>query len=820
MQKVYKPQKTKKNDDDRSSILFWMLSLFTVLFLFWAPFQKALFNGNSLDFERPIYSTFVWSFIIMVLLSIYLFYKWRPDSHQDVLSVLIWLMPLSFLLAKINEASHYYSTNMLFIQIVYTLFFLIGLYLTRTSRGNALILNAIMISGYVVVWFGMLNWFGFKQSSARLIAWFTDLGNIMEYKDAVMRVEELRLTSVFQYANSYAAYLIALFLGALYLIVHNKSTASRLAHSFMLVPIILSLLLTLSRGALVLLPVILLLMLPLVKLTKQFFVIIYIALSSIICLLVLERLTEIGQEIHIQNLLGNAFTGLGILTGVSLLCAAFIWALHKFIYPKANLWIEKKIHIRFATIILPATALVIGGLAMYILLGTSLASKILPESIAQRIENINFAQHSVLERETFYRDATKLIQDYPWTGAGGGAWAALYEKYQNNPYVSRQAHNFFVQYWVETGFIGLAILLGIFIYIYFIFFKRIVGNNSDEVSSRIVYFIIATSILIHSLIDFDMSYVYLGSLVFLCLGAMIAGQRVELKKINIDFAKSYYWVYPSLLIVLSLILFFNSAQRLNANSQFKQAVSLAQNQKNITEVFVPLNKALSNIPNQPDYAGYKIDILLQAYNQTKDEKYYSEALHLIQQTLLQEPHNRYLIDRQIYALSLKNELVAALEVVNNQIPNFTWDITLYEKSITLAVQLGEKAMNEKNTTQMNQYWDQAFATYAMIQEKQKVLAALPKEQQQGRAFGLTKNMGMALGQISFLRGKYAEAEGFLKTELTDQFDDQLNKQMARWYLAALLKQGKSDQTLFDKLIAKDPKEKDEITVLLNYKLAQ
>lgn len=60
-----------------------------------------------------------------------------------------------------------------------------------------------------------------------------------------------------------------------------------------------------------------------------------------------------------------------------------------------------------------------------------------------RLENINFQQHSVLERITFYKDAMKVVKDYPIIGTGGGGWSSLYEQYQNNPYISRQVHNFF-----------------------------------------------------------------------------------------------------------------------------------------------------------------------------------------------------------------------------------------------------------------------------------------------------------------------------------------------------------------------------------------
>lgn len=60
---AYSEQSTLKTE--KSSILLWLLTTFTTLFLFWAPFQKALFNGNTFDFERPLYSSFIWGSIIL-----------------------------------------------------------------------------------------------------------------------------------------------------------------------------------------------------------------------------------------------------------------------------------------------------------------------------------------------------------------------------------------------------------------------------------------------------------------------------------------------------------------------------------------------------------------------------------------------------------------------------------------------------------------------------------------------------------------------------------------------------------------------------------
>lgn len=80
---------------------------------------------------------------------------------------------------------------------------------------------------------------------------------------------------------------------------------------------------------------------------------------------------------------------------------------------------------KYATFILPVAAILIGVLGAILILSDTGFKNILPDNVKTRIENINFQQHSVLERGTFYKDAVKLWTDYPIIGAGGGAWAFI-----------------------------------------------------------------------------------------------------------------------------------------------------------------------------------------------------------------------------------------------------------------------------------------------------------------------------------------------------------------------------------------------------------
>ena len=75
-------------------------------------------------------------------------------------------------------------------------------------------------------------------------------------------------------------------------------------------------------------------------------------------------------------------------------------------------------------------------------------------------------------------------------------------------------------------------------------------------------------------------------------------------------------------------------------------------------------------------------------------------------------------------------------------------------------------------------------------------------------------MALNAGQISYMRGDYAGAAATIQPHITENLDDQTNRVLIRWYLAALQKQGTKDQALLDKLIAKDPAEKQSIDAII------
>ncbi|MNW10268.1 hypothetical protein D3C71_2074500 [compost metagenome] len=64
-------------------------------------------------------------------------------------------------------------------------------------------------------------------------------------------------------------------------------------------------------------------------------------------------------------------------------------------------------------------------------------------------------------------------------------------------------------------------------------------------------------------------------------------------------------------------------------------------------------------------------------------------------------------------------------------------------------------------------------------------------------------------------GQIQKAISILKPALSQDFADATNREIARWYLAALTKTGSEDQAIYDSLIAADPAEAAQIEAITN-----
>lgn len=748
---------------------------------------------------------------MLLVTSIYLFRNRNAFGLREVSCAAIWLIPGSYLLSYINSASPHLASEMIHLTIFYAIMFTVGIVVTNSFWGVYWLTKGILYSGYCIVIFGIMNL----------------LGNYY-FKDAVMLTGDgLRLTSVFQYANAFAAFLIPIILISLYEIVSTKNKYLSFVSAFMLVPLLISFLSTLSRGGIVVFPILFLCFLPFMNIVKQLGAIIYLIISGLMSLLIMNEITNFGTSVNQKIInsiqtngtattspLSETLSHWGLLIGLSLLTALIILFIQFFIFPKIQLFLAEFTLKRISHILIPICLLIIGSVGIFLLFSESNPIKeALPSSIKQRIDNINLEQHSVIERETWNKDSFKLFKDYPFIGAGGGSWAALYEKYQSAPYTSRQVHNFYTQYLVEVGLIGIIILFVIIGTSFYFFIRNTLKSNLFNPDSFSL-FIVALSLLLHGAIDFEFSYAYLAGLVFLCLGSLIASgsNTIITHKIRGPVNK-WFIAYPISILIISVIVIVTQIRHISAHNHFKSSITLAQSGRPYTEVSKSLDKALSLRPTHPDYVMLQIQFNNQIYQQTKDTKILAQNQQLISDLKQREIYNRGILQEEVNHFISLSQYDQAIQRLIDGLNSHTWDISLYELAINLYYELGKQ--NSANQEQKLSNWNKAMELYNKVLIMKKSIEGLPPGLLVDKPFGITASISYTIGMIHYLNADYTGAIEILKPNVNENMEESIHRSVARVYLASLNKINKNDESIYNKLITKDPNEANMIASLIS-----
>lgn len=810
---VYGKKAAESRKGETRSALFWVLISGIILFLAWTPFQTALFNGQELQFEKPIFWAAILACLLIFLWIAHSYKSIQLKDQRDCMAVGVLLLPLTYILSLISASSHVLAMNMVIINCIYAIMFIIGLYVLRDKLGNRIIQSTMMAVAYLIVGFGLLHWFGQGKTAGAIAKWFSNTVLNGTYTHAVMTDSNgLRLTSVFQYANTYAAFLMAFLFAAVFYATKSKKWYGQAFHSFMLVPIIVSLLLTLSRGGLVMLPVVFVLLLLFLKPAKQILWILYCGIAGVASLIISKPVTELGLSLNEAFSSSGALKGWGILLGASAVVGLLGWVIQCFIAPKLDKALSNWSTKKASNMWIPIGSIVIGGLLIFLFIGTSLKN-VLPQNISVRLENINFNQHSVLERFTFYKDAMKVLADYPIIGAGGGAWASLYEQYQNNPYTSRQAHNFFLQYLIEVGIVGFVIFMSFILYIFYKYIRGYIKGNEEDRNRHFLYLIIVLSILIHSILDFNMSYVFMGILVFLGLGGMATVMDSKpIKKWSVQDSTARN-IYTAVVSLASIIVLITSIRYVQAAEAGMDARRIVQVSTSFEEIKAPLDKDLSIRPSHTESVLLLNSLYQSVYQQTQDESFFQLSSNLLNQALEDEPYNKSILNRLVQSYEMIQQPEQAYDILVNNAYKFKWDINWYEQIINKGYDLGMKALGEGDTAGKEKYFNFATEAFVKVQEGIQHLATLPEGQLQGNPFENTPDMILHAGKMYFMMNQPEQASEALKLGIQEDLSQTTQQEIVRWYLAALQKQNLSDDALMGKLTQVDPNAKQNVQQL-------
>jgi tetratricopeptide (TPR) repeat protein len=762
-------KKLKERNTTISILLMLVLGFFII-----APYQRGLFNGGRMSFEKPIYYTVLFASIVLIISCFYLIFKKIHVSRMALITIgVVCMLPMAYTISYINAVTPHYALDSIMISWVWVAFFMTSLLINRTTISRDMMVQGIILTSYILVLCGFLNWFG-----------------QVEWKDAIL---DGRLSNVFQYPNTYAIFLMSIFFSQLYLVTHSERTSRLLlyVHKLMIVPVLVSFLLTLSRGALIILPIMVIIYLIFCTVEKQLKSLLYSGITLILALLVIGPLTTIRTELVTELDKGSSLQGWFILLITTLLAGVVIW-LVEWCWGRIKLFSFIVQFIRYQWM-LPLIILLLTIVAALLIASQSSILSVLPESLENRIMSIELKDESSTQRLTYYQDAWSIFKDYPVFGAGGGGWSKLYAEYQSYPYIGNQAHSFYLQTLNETGMVGLLILLILLVIVYYMYTKHYFKERILD--NRHVYLLLATPIMIHSFLDFHMTFVYIAALVFFSLGGMLSNQLQGTHKNQTNRSIITKNVLSGFMLIGSIVFIIMTFRFIDASNEYKEAFK--------QQSYEPLARALEIRPSHPDLVNLAVQSLLMQFDNTKELKLLEQASDLVEQQRDIEPRNTNAIELQGEVLERQNKALDALDAYEKLIEMTPWSTRGYEKAIDLQYRLGETEP---------QWWDKAIIQY---QDFVNSIEKLKEENNYTSSFNIL-NIETTIAQMFYQRGEYSQSMEILMKYAGhgNRFSPEYIKTM-RLFLASTIKLNMMDKSIYDQFIINFPTEEEEINSLLN-----
>ncbi|QIB27592.1 O-antigen ligase family protein [Caloranaerobacter azorensis] len=654
---------------------------FSVIILFF-PFFRGLY------FEREFY---VASMIMSVMAAIVFFRNiknkekikfYSPIEYFATAFVLIYLFTFPF---SVNE--HLASFEIIK-NLTYFIFFIVIVYNLKTDKDISLINWSLILIGTI----------------ASIIGLGSALGTF-SYKGAFV---DGMINSTFQYHNTFGAYMLAVLFLAMGEIAGEDNLKKYLLSGFSYV-VFSGFILSYSRGAWILLPIVGIIAFILLKTDGLKRVLIsFIAIIFSFSM----TISHIYQGIKEQN----SFIGwLSIVIGIAI-TAMIIFLLDKLLNKLPKINIKKR------TIVI---VLLISLVIILILFVNGVLIEYLPHSIAERVKGINLKTFTVVERGVFYKDALKIIKDYPIIGVGGGGWQTLYSMYKTYDYTTTQAHNYIIQTWIEIGTLGLIILIGLYLSTLWSSYRIIKSINNDKLFNKMLGIICATLVLIlHSTIDFDMSLGAYAFFVWAMLGTIVAVEKRYVNKYSKTAKKlTISFIVPML---LSIVLLFTSGM---FHLGYVNAMKAVESVKN--KDYVKAQEYFERAARQnPFIANYKFDLGTIQYNigiNLKSKELIEKSKQNIENAIRLNERDFKILANSIAIYLRRGDIDKGEELLQKLQKYHPLNDHTYISSIEIYYNIGHHYLKKGNIDKAKDYFKKVISINEEVIQKNQELEKIQKE---------------------------------------------------------------------------------------------
>ena len=308
-------------------------------------------------------------------------------------------------------------------------------------------------------------------------------------------------SSVFQYHNALAGYLLMTISVTLLLYRDSSSKISRLFAVSALYLQLLGLLGSQSRGAYIFFALMLILILAAFSVKEM------VQVAPLLIIAIIVAWKDWSLVFNAGNM-GSYLVLLWPFVGVlALVLFEIVWR-----SVSSRLSLKKNL-----VVIMTVGVLVLGLYYSWSVIATNQVSTSI---VSNRVKSIDFSDHNTQERLIFYKNAWQMGVERPLVGYGANGWLSVYRGFQDYIYYSTETHSQPIKVLVDAGFVGLSFYLLIWLGV----FWRVVKSWKDRHHNRDYLIGIGLlGIFLHSLMDFDLS----ESSIFFTMVLLMASLRTQ-----------------------------------------------------------------------------------------------------------------------------------------------------------------------------------------------------------------------------------------------------------------------------------------------------
>ncbi|NLY42906.1 MAG: O-antigen ligase family protein [Clostridiaceae bacterium] len=349
----------------------------------------------------------------------------------------------------------------------------------------------------------------------------------------------LRLQSIIQYANTTALLMGIGFFISLYFMERQKENSKKTVYAAVGYVLLISLVLTFSRSMIGIFTFLLVI--------TVFCMRGYLMRAAVVLEFVLA--TAVGY------LLNKLVLGGQSLMAVVLLCLSILLVVYVFLkLSSIPQLIGKTIYYIFVTLLFVVPA----GIFAVVYF--------------RKLDLLSLMGSTFASRLVYMQDGLSIILKNPIMGIGPGGWMERQFIYQTAQYFVRYVHNGFIQLALDAGVGALAVFIAIIV----IFYVHIIRKYKK--THEFYYFIILmimTLIMLHSLLDIDMSFLSVNAIIAQCIAIAVEDQS---KGCSTKTGLYKRYVKPAMVIFLVITVYyiigdisFQKAQQSFINKDFKTA---------------------------------------------------------------------------------------------------------------------------------------------------------------------------------------------------------------------------------------------------------